>query len=141
MEESVALGEPRYPDWDAVNPKEVRLNEVLLDRSEGPVHDLLQQMLVDEELHWYHSYANAVSVRRLGYNDHGPVHARLVTYNALKILRLLHDNGVQTSLEEEEIAGYEVSQVAVALGAFLHDFGMGVAREGHEWHSLTLGPT
>ena len=40
----------------------------------------------------YHSYANAVSVRRLGYNDHGPVHARLVTYNALKILRLMHEH-------------------------------------------------
>ena len=139
MEESVALDGLNYPDWNAVNPKEERLNEVILERSEGPVRDLLAQMLVDEEIHLYHSYANAVSVRRLGYNDHGPVHARLVTYNALKILRFLHEDGVKTSLEEEEIAGYEASQVAVALGAFLHDFGMGVAREGHEWHSLSLG--
>ena len=139
MEDPTVLGDQTFPMWDSVNPKEERLNEVLLQRTEGPVHRLLERLLIDEEIHLYHSYANAVSVRRLGYNDHGPVHARLVTYNALKILRLLHEAGVKTSLEEEEITGYEASQVAVALGAFLHDFGMGVAREAHEWHSLTLG--
>ncbi len=139
MEDPVAIGASRFPSWDSVNPKEERLNEVLLERTDGPVRTLLEHLLADEEIHMYHSYANAVSVRRLGYNDHGPVHARLVTYNALKILRLMHEHGVETSLEEEEVAGYEASQVAVALGAFLHDFGMGVAREFHEWHSLTLG--
>ncbi len=138
MEDPVAIGANRFPSWDSVNPKEERLNEVLLERTDGPVRTLLEHLLADEEIHMYHSYANAVSVRRLGYNDHGPVHARLVTYNALKILRLMHEHGVETSLEEEEVAGYDVSQVAVALGAFLHDFGMGVAREFHEWHSLNL---
>ena len=139
MEDPIAIGANKYPAWDSVNPKEERLNEVLLARTEGPVRTLLEHLLTDEEIHMYHSYANAVSVRRLGYNDHGPVHARLVTYNALKILRFMHEHGVETSLEEEEIAGYEASQVAVALGAFLHDCGMGVAREHHEWYSLTLG--
>ncbi len=127
-----------FPRWDTVNPKEERLNEVILNRSEGPVYDLLIKLLADEEIHLYHNYANAVSVRRLGYNDHGPVHARLVTYNALKILRLLHADGVKTSLEEEEVDTYEASQVAVALGAFLHDVGMSVGREAHEWHALSL---
>lgn len=141
MEETVASRDTVYPRWNAVSPKEERLNDVLLDRTEGPVHRLLQALLVDEELHLYHSYGNAVSVRRLGYNDHGPVHARLVTYNALKILRLLHEHGIQTSLEEEEVADYEASQVAVALGAFVHDIGMGVAREAHEWHTLALVDT
>ena len=139
MEEPVAIGANKFPFWDSINPKEKRLNEVLLERTTGPVRILLEHLLTDAEIHMYHSYANAVSVRRLGYNDHGPVHARLVTYNALKILRFMHDYGVATSLEEEEVAGYEASQVAVALGAFLHDFGMGVARENHEWYSLNLG--
>jgi len=139
MAEAINTLDKKYPRWDSVNPKEERLNEVLLDRTEGRVHALLERMLVDREIHMYHSYANAVSVRRLGYNDHGPVHARLVTYNALKLLRLLHERGVKTSFEDEEIADYETSEVAVALGAFLHDFGMGVAREAHEWQSLSLG--
>jgi metal-dependent HD superfamily phosphatase/phosphodiesterase len=139
MTETLNTLDKKYPRWDSVNPKEERLNEVLLNRTEGRVKALLERILIDREIHMYHSYANAVSVRRLGYNDHGPVHARLVTYNALKLLRLLHERGVKTSLEDEEIADYETSEVAVALAAFLHDFGMGVAREAHEWHSLMLG--
>lgn len=141
MEEATVEREKRYPQWDAVNPKEERLNEVLLERTQGRLHKLLSHLLHDEELHVYHSYANAVSIRRLGFNDHGAVHARLVAYNALKIMRLLHEQGIETSLEEEEIADFEASQVAVALAAFFHDFGMGIARESHEWHSISLGDT
>jgi len=126
------------PDWKAPTPKELQLNRVLLKRTDGKVHQLLERLLKDEEVNLYHSYANVVSVRRLGYNDHGPVHARITTYNALKILRLLNEGGVQTSLENEHVSTSEASQVAVALGCFLHDTGMGVARDKHEWHSLNL---
>ena len=137
-EEEAAEEGRTLPHWTEVSPKEERLNKVLIERSTGRVHDLLEGLLADQELHLYHSYGNAVSVRRLGYNDHGPVHARIVTYNALKLLRFLHDGGIDTSLESEKVADFEASQVAVALGAFLHDFGMGVAREAHEWHSIHL---
>ena len=50
----------------------------------------------------------------------------------------MHEGGVETSLEKEEVSDFEQSQVAVALGCFLHDTGMGVAREQHEWHSINL---
>ena len=82
------------PDWKAPTPKELQLNRVLLERTSGKVHTLLERLVADKEINLYHSYANVVSVRRLGYNDHGPVHARITTYNALKILRLLNDGGV-----------------------------------------------
>lgn len=126
------------PDWKDPTPKELQLNKVLLERTTGKVHTLLERLVNDQELNLYHSYANVVSVRRLGYNDHGPVHARITTYNALKILRLLHEGGVLTSLETEAVSDYEHSQVAVALGCFLHDTGMGVTRDAHEWHSINL---
>jgi uncharacterized protein len=126
------------PDWKAGTPKEDQLNKVLLSRTEGKTHTLLERLLSDKEINLYHSYANVVSIRRLGYNDHGPVHARITTYNALKILRLLHEGGIETSLETESVSNYEQSQVAVALGCFLHDTGMGVTRDHHEWHSINL---
>ena len=126
------------PDWKAPTPKELQLNRVLLERTSGKVHTLLERLVADKEINLYHSYANVVSVRRLGYNDHGPVHARITTYNALKILRLLNDGGVQTSLEAETVSDFEQSQVAVALGCFLHDTGMGVTRDQREWHSINL---
>lgn len=127
-----------YPNWKQVTPKEAQLDKALLDRSEGKVKKLLNKLLNDEEIYLYHSYANAVSVRRLGYNDHGPVHARITTYNSLKILGYLSEGGVQTSLESEEIGTFEDSAVATLLGCFLHDVGMSVTRDEHEWHSLNL---
>jgi hypothetical protein len=127
-----------FPDWLEKSGKQEEMDRVLLDRTDGPVHTLLRYLTTDPSVHQYHSYANVVSVRRLGYNDHGPVHARIVTYNALKILGLLHEAGIPTSLETEEVGRYEDSRVAVALAGFLHDIGMGVARSDHEWHSMML---
>lgn len=138
METTTSPAVAPLPDWKAPSPKEESLNRVLLDRTSGPVHQLLEKLLADPEIHLYHSYGNAVSVRRLGYNDHGAVHARITTYNALKILRLLHERGIRSSLEVEEIGTYEDAQVGVALGCFLHDTGMAVTRQAHEWHSLVL---
>ncbi len=127
-----------YPDWKLVTPKEDQLDQALIDKSEGKVKDLLTGLLNDEEIYLFHSYANAVSVRRLGYNDHGPVHARITTYNSLKILYYLREGGIQTSLEREEIGTFEDSVVATLLGCFIHDVGMSVTRDEHEWHSLNL---
>ena len=130
--------QPSIPDWRALTPKEERLNAVLLRRTSGKVHSLLERLLFDKEINLYHSYGNVVSVRRLGYNDHGPVHARITTLNALRMLDLLQQAGIQTSLEAEQIATFEDSQIAVALGCFLHDVGMGVTRHDHEWHGINL---
>lgn len=127
-----------FPDWRTVSPKQTELDNALLTRTTGKVNRVLAWLLEDEEIDQYHSWANVVSVRRLGYNDHGPVHARISTYNALKILGLLNDADVAPSLVREEVGDFEDAQVAVALGCFLHDVGMGVARENHEWHSIHL---
>ena len=48
-------------------------------------------------------YANNVSIKRLGFNDHGPVHMRQVANNAIKMLNIIHENNIQTSLEKEEM--------------------------------------
>ena len=126
------------PDWKSPTPKERQLNKALLAKTTGLVNKLLGRLLTDKEINLYHSYANVVSIRRLGYNDHGPVHARITTYNSLRILDLLHESGVETSLEEENVGTMEDSALAITLGCFLHDTGMGVTRDQHEWHSITL---
>lgn len=128
----------QFPDWKTISSKHRELDDVLLEHSKGKVNEVIEYLINHEELHLYHSYANAVAVRRLGFNDHGPVHARIVTYNTLKLLQLLHDADIDTSLEEEGVGSYEDSQIAAVLGAFLHDIGMGVTREAHEWHTGML---
>lgn len=85
------------------------------------------------------NYANVVSIQRLGYNDHGPVHARIVTLNSIRIFQLLVEAGIHPSLVVEEMGTHEDSLVAVVMAAFMHDLGMSVTRDNHEQHSLWLG--
>jgi metal-dependent HD superfamily phosphatase/phosphodiesterase len=83
-------------------------------------------------------YANNVSIKRLGYNDHGPVHMRQVTANAIKMLNILQQSGIQMSLEREEIGTFEDSMCAVILAGLMHDLGMMIGRQGHEDMSALL---
>ena len=83
-------------------------------------------------------YANNVSIRRLGFNDHGPVHMRQVVGNAIKMLNILHEAGIRTSLEIEEIGTFEDSMCAVILAGLMHDLGMAIGRQGHEEMSVLL---
>lgn len=96
---------------------------------------VMKQLLTSEEIKAIQDYANTVSITRLGLNDHGPVHMRTVCRNALKMLRILHDAGVETNLQREHIGSFVDSVVAVMLAAFLHDVGMTIGRKDHELYS------
>ncbi len=85
-------------------------------------------MISDPEIEAIQDYANSVSIKRLNYNDHGPVHMRQVAVNVVKMLSLLKQDGVKTSLEIEEAGSHEDSLCALLLAAFLHDLGMSVGR-------------
>lgn len=82
--------------------------------------------------------ANVVAVRRLGYNDHGPVHAEIVTANALRLMGLLEKAGVELSLAKDHKLTREDSQIVVICAAYLHDIGIAVHRSEHEKHALFL---
>ena len=62
----------------------------------------IKLLLEDEELQAVQEYANTVSIVRLGYNDHGPVHMRSVALNAIVMANLLRQAGIKTNLEKED---------------------------------------
>jgi metal-dependent HD superfamily phosphatase/phosphodiesterase len=95
-------------------------------------------LLGDEEIHALQDYANTVSIKRLGYNDHGPVHMRTVALNTLRMMELLRKADIRTSLELEESGDFEDSLVAVFMAGFLHDVGMTMGRQDHEIHGSYL---
>ena len=99
---------------------------------------LVKYLFADEELQEMQDYANNVSIKRLGYNDHGPVHMRQVALNSIKMLSILHDTGIQTSLEAEEIGTFEDSMCAIVMASLMHDLGMMIGRQGHEDMSVML---
>jgi metal-dependent HD superfamily phosphatase/phosphodiesterase len=95
-------------------------------------------LLGDKEIQAMQEYANIVSIKRLGYNDHGPVHMRTVALNGVLMMNLLRKAGIQTSLETEESGVFEDSLIAVLMAAVLHDIGMSISRQDHEIHSAYL---
>jgi metal-dependent HD superfamily phosphatase/phosphodiesterase len=112
--------------------KELQINEKIEARLTGAPLAAYQYLRDDAEVGALQDYSNVVSIKRLGYNDHGPVHMRKVTYNAVKMALFLRDAGIPLSLEKEEQGSFEDSLTAIILAAFLHDIGMSLSRAHHE---------
>ena len=100
--------------------------------------EMVKYLFADIELQEMQDYANNVSIKRLGYNDHGPVHMRQVAINTIKMLTLLHEAGIKTSIETEEIGSFEDSLCAIVMAALMHELGMMIGRQGHEEMSVIL---
>lgn len=127
------------------SPKEISVNEKLLtltkeiiqlteDKDDLPLK-VMEILVNDPEIQEIQNYANNVSIVRLGFNDHGPVHMRTVCRNALKMMKILHQTGIKTSLENEGAGTFSDRLTALSLAAFMHDFGMTVGRSDHELYS------
>jgi len=82
--------------------------------------------------------SNITAIDRMGINDHGPVHVRIMTNIALKLLRLLVDGGVTPSAVANHGLGNDDAELIVVLAAALHDIGHVIHRENHETLSLIL---
>jgi len=99
---------------------------------------LYEFLMADAEFNETYRMANKLTVERLGYNDHGIVHVKIVALNALKICRLLAKAGVKPTLVKENSGSQEDAEVVVMLGALLHDIGNAVHRNFHELNGVVL---
>ena len=122
------------------SPKEFALEKYLLSQlEEGTIsHRLASLLIQDPEIEALQEYANSVSIKRLNYNDHGPVHMRQVAINGVRMLALLKEAGIKTSLEQEDSGSYEDSMLSLLLASFVHDLGMSVGRSDHELTGLVI---
>jgi len=118
--------------------KQSGLEQRILKHLSGKPLEAAQLMFSDPTLQATQEYANIVSIKRLGYNDHGPVHMRKATLNTIKMFELLHSAGIQMNLEKEEAGTAEDSLTAVLFASLLHDLGMTIARDSHEYLSIQL---
>lgn len=131
------------------SPKELSMNqkivsltkeiiELTAEKDDLPLK-VVQLLIDDAEVQAIQDYSNTVSIVRLGFNDHGPVHMRTVCRNALKMLKIFYQAKIQTSLEKEQSGTFADSVTAVILASFFHDFGMTVGRQDHELYSAIIG--
>jgi metal-dependent HD superfamily phosphatase/phosphodiesterase len=100
--------------------------------------EAIKTLLADEEIQSLQEYANTVSIKRLGFNDHGPVHMRTVTYNAVLMLDILNKANIIPSLVKDGCGEFEDSLLAIVLAGMLHDIGMCLGRHNHENHSMAM---
>jgi metal-dependent HD superfamily phosphatase/phosphodiesterase len=96
------------------------------------------RLLEDTELQTLWKCSNVLAVDRLGLNDHGPVHVKIVANGALKMLRLLTGKGVEPSIVADHGMSAEDAEVVVVLASVMHDLGMSFVRKDHEVYSVPI---
>jgi len=114
------------------SPKEIEIENEILAMLSGKPAMAASLIFNNEEARALRNYANTVSIKRLGFNDHGPVHMNKTALNALIMFDILSKSGIKFNLEEEKIGTAEDGKVAVLIASLLHDVGMSVGRENHE---------
>ena len=86
--------------------------------------------------HW--DMANYITMRKLGYNDHGRVHAFITGAAGMAITELLLEGGVKPDLMDSGVGDPDDVFLTVILGTMLHDIGNQIHRVGHEAHGVAL---
>lgn len=102
---------------------------------------VVAQIDASEELDALWTAANITAIDRMGINDHGPIHIKIMTNIGLKLLRLLVQSGVEASAVQHHELENDDAEVVVVLACVLHDIGHVIHRENHEFLSLMLAPS
>ena len=118
--------------------KQISLEKKIITYLPDRAADVARYIFEDVEIQEMQEYANIVSIKRLGFNDHGPVHMRKAALNAMIMFDLLNNANIVFNLEKEEQGTVEDSRIAVLVASLLHDLGMTVARNKHEFISVYL---
>ena len=82
--------------------------------------------------------ANYITMRKLGYNDHGRVHAFITGAASLAILELLLEANVKPDILESGVGDVDDVYLTIILGTMLHDIGNQIHRASHEQHGVML---
>lgn len=98
----------------------------------------LEILLNDKEINYILEAVNIAAVGRLRYNDHGKIHSIITSLNALKILDLFYEAGVELNTIKEKTGDIDDTRLTVLLAAYLHDVGHIVHREHHYEFSLWI---
>jgi metal-dependent HD superfamily phosphatase/phosphodiesterase len=99
---------------------------------------LFESLLADPRVTAHWEMANYTAVMKLGFNDHGPVHAQIVTASAMQMMQLLHQRGVPFDVIESGAGELDDAHAVVLAGIMLHDIGNQIHRVGHEAYSVAL---
>lgn len=136
LENGLLYGLNMPTSYTSLEKRSVKTIETSLSRFPNALK-LFQRLQTDAEVKTLFNLANFIAVRKLGYNDHGPIHARICAANGVRILDLMMENG---GIELDSISDLGMSEedayVIVLAACMLHDVGNAVHREEHEVFSV-----
>ena len=98
---------------------------------------MYQYLKSNPKVQSYLRTANRMAVSRLGYTDHGQVHAEVATYNALRVFDILTET-FQPNVVVEEIGDIDDARLVVVAATYMHDMGMTIHRNEHTQASVNL---
>ena len=123
---------------EVIQREDIRARELL--NGESRALEMYQYLTGSPKVQSYLRTANRMAVSRLGYTDHGPVHAEVATWNALKVFDILEET-FQPNVVAEGIGDIDDARLIVLASTYLHDIGMVVHRNEHPQASINLaGP-
>lgn len=136
IENGLLYGLKMPSSYTALEDESVRTIDEAL-RGYPKASRLFQLLSSDEETNTLLNLANYIAVRKLGYNDHGPIHARIVAANGMKLLKIILGS---SEVKLDSMNGLGMSEddahLIVLAGCFLHDIGNAVHRSEHEVFSV-----
>jgi len=98
---------------------------------------LFRAIQSDEETLTLLNLANFIAVRKLGYNDHGGTHARIVAANGVKLMKVILGSGrVELDCMKHLGMSEDDAYLIIVAGCMLHDIGNAVHRKEHEVFSV-----
>jgi len=123
---------------EIMDRQKIRARELIPDNTRAL--EMYQYLTGSPKVQSYLRSANRMAVSRLGYTDHGPIHAEVATWNALRTFDIL-DETFQPNVVAEEIGDIDDARLVVLASTYLHDIGMVVHRNEHNQASIQLaGP-
>ncbi len=99
---------------------------------------LYENLLNDARLGAHWNLSNYTTVSKLSYNDHGPIHARVVTSYTMQIMTLLMNANVPLDVIQSGTGGPDDAFLVTLAGIMLHDIGNAVHRVTHELVGIQL---
>jgi len=126
-------------DWDyhrLAHAADRTIADLAADHSRAAT--LYTRLLTDPQTLALWDLTGYMAVEKLGYNDHGQMHAQVVAANALQLLHLLAEAGLQPDVVTSDAGTLEDACVVVLAAALFHDVGNQVARQSHELYSVML---
>ncbi len=99
---------------------------------------MTEALLADPEVMADWDMADYLVVTKMGYNDHGEVHHKVVGASAASLLQLLVEAEVTTDVVASGAGDLDDAFMVAVTSSLLHDIGNQVHREGHEQYGVMI---